>query len=80
MSVPSCHDGPVWPCTGALLVVHLLPITGKSISACRRDALVTATANVTSKATSVRNIPAHRNGAGGEQKSQRKQGAPSAFS
>jgi hypothetical protein len=42
--------------------------------------LVIATANVTSKATSVRSIPAHREGAGGEQKSQRKQGAPSAFS
>ena len=52
----------------------------ESISACRRDALVIATANVTSKATSVRNIPAHREGAGGEQKSQRKQRAPSAFS
>jgi len=80
MSAPSCHDGPAWPSTGAPLPVHLPPTTEKSISACRHDASVIATANVTSKATPVRNILASREGAGGEQKSQRQQSALSAFS
>ena len=73
------HDGPAWLCTGiptrASAANHR-----EGIGACRRDASVIATANVTSTATPVRNIPALRVGASGEQKSQRKQGAPSAFS
>ena len=79
MSGPYCHDSPVWPCTGAFY-----PCTAtnprESISVCRRDDLVIATVNVTPKRriTPVRNSPAPREGACGEQKSQPKQGAPSA--
>jgi hypothetical protein len=54
----------------------------KSISARRRDDFGVANENVTSKrrTTPVRSIPAPREGGCGEQKSPRKQGAPSASS
>ncbi len=45
-SGPSCHDGPVWPCTGALCpcICRQPP---EIITACRRDDLGVANANVT---------------------------------
>ena len=38
-SAPSYHDGPAWPCTGALYPCICRQPPGETISACRRDDL-----------------------------------------
>jgi hypothetical protein len=47
-SAPSCHDGPVWPCTGAPCPPHPPPTTAKA-SALASLMSGVANRNVTSK-------------------------------
>ena len=80
MSEPSCHDGSVWPCNGALCPC-IAASYRESISACHNDDSVAANRNdIKRLIKSFRSRPAPRVGACGERRSPHKQGPPSACS